>query len=238
MTAWTHAEDDLLRSEWIAHLSIPLAAKAFPTRTTDAVCKRAKRMGILVGEFVSDPSMQGEVWRDIPEWEVYQASNMGRIRRKGGTTHRHSAKIRNPKLSRHGYLCVLLSKNSKKQWMSVHVAVLKAFRGLPPIDKPQGAHNDGDRLNCVLENLRWASCKENAADRVLHKKQVCGEGHLFRKLDRAQVNIVRQMARTGAPTRSIQVALGVNISLEALRKIINGKTWQRDHDFGPGPKHA
>jgi hypothetical protein len=72
----------------------------------------------------------------------------------------------------------------------VHHLVLEAFVGPRPAGD-QAAHGDGDRLNNVLGNLRWATPKENNGDKRSHgtamlgtrnpmgAKTHCKRGHRF-----------------------------------------------------------
>jgi hypothetical protein len=72
----------------------------------------------------------------------------------------------------------------------VHHLVLEAFVGPRPAGH-EAAHGDGDKTNNALANLRWATPKENAADRYRHgtvlfgtrhplgRKTSCERGHPF-----------------------------------------------------------
>jgi hypothetical protein len=71
-----------------------------------------------------------------------------------------------------------------------HYLVLTAFTGPRPAGC-QAAHGDGDKLNNALGNLRWASPRENNADKIRHgthlfgaktpngRKTHCMRGHRF-----------------------------------------------------------
>lgn len=113
-------------------------------------------------------------WKKIPGYAgLYEASSDGRIRTLArawysGIEHRilrHvEAKEKALKADSSGYLRVTLSKKGKKRRWSVHTLVLMTFVGEPP----QGygcRHLDGDKLNNSVENLKWGTPKECAADR-------------------------------------------------------------------------
>lgn len=74
-----------------------------------------------------------------------------------------------------------------------HVArfILMAFK---PTDSTglQAAHNDGNRSNDAIANLRWATCKENQADRVIHGTRSFGERHGAAKLTVMAVRVMRK----------------------------------------------
>lgn len=68
-----------------------------------------------------------------------------------------------------GYLAVLY----KGLYWMVHLMVGHAFIDNPE-KKPIIDHIDNNRLNNNVENLRWATSKENAHNRVLYKNNTSG----------------------------------------------------------------
>ena len=93
-----------------------------------------------------------EIWANIPNYEHYQISNIGRVRSyKNG-----KLKILDGYVQNTGYLTVSL--NNKKH--SVHRLVAEVF-----IHKPSGKnvvnHKDGNKLNNSVDNLEWCTTKEN-----------------------------------------------------------------------------
>ena len=134
---------------------------------------------------MADTDYSTEEWRDIPEWEGhYQASSLGRIR---------SIRREHFRLNPHGWPSLFVSKGRalkertnysgyKSVQMSdvtggraprsfrVHRLVCAAFRANPE-NKPEVAHNDGIRDNNLIDNLRWATRRENLADKKIHSAQ-------------------------------------------------------------------
>ncbi|WP_239479259.1 HNH endonuclease signature motif containing protein [Lichenicola cladoniae] len=55
-----------------------------------------------------------------------------------------------------------------------HVLVAEAFHGPKPSDCHQVAHRNGSRLLNTPSNLRWATCKENHDDRIVHQTDAAG----------------------------------------------------------------
>lgn len=109
-----------------------------------------------------------EIWKDIKGYEkYYQVSNKGNVRvleRKVRQHHdsfqtkksRMLTKTKVPK----GYLLVKLSKRNKGKRAQIHRLVAQAF--IPnPKNKPQVNHIDGNKENNCVENLEWATNKEN-----------------------------------------------------------------------------
>lgn len=87
---------------------------------------------------------------------------------------------------RDGYELVNLYKDGKQKTFQVHRLVAEAF--IPnPENKPTVDHKDRDKLNNSVENLQWATTKEQAMNRDYNtvrrtrgKKIVCVEtGEIF-----------------------------------------------------------
>lgn len=122
-------------------------------------------------ENLSIESLPNEEWRDVVGYEgLYQVSSLGRVcNTKSKRVLRH--KITNRKDGGSGYHIVNLYINKKKVSASVHRLVAKAF--IPnPENKPQIDHINCKRGDNAVENLRWATAKENSNNPLtLEKKQ-------------------------------------------------------------------
>ena len=120
-----------------------------------------------------------EEWRAVPGYEgLYEVSSLGRVRsldRVVYTVRYHAASGPRRILGYYlrarsnpaGYPMVDLQRDSKPTAMAVHAIVALAFLGPRP-DGYEVAHGNGDRADARLENLRYATPKENQADRYLH----------------------------------------------------------------------
>lgn len=116
-----------------------------------------------------------EVWRPVVGFEgLYEVSDHGRVRSVERFV-RGKAGVRSPRVSRvlalsantHGYLHVSLSRENKRRTAYVHGLVLQAFVGPRP-EGLEACHQDGDKTNNAIGNLRWDTRSQNALDRVRH----------------------------------------------------------------------
>jgi hypothetical protein len=100
-----------------------------------------------------------EVWKDIPGWHPYQASDLGNIRNP--ITGRSLKK----KVNSWGYAQVARMKCKPGDPMQVNRIVALTFLGKPPVDRWGMAyfvnHKDGDKSNDRLGNLEYLSTGEN-----------------------------------------------------------------------------
>ncbi len=107
-----------------------------------------------------------EIWKDIDGlngW--YQISTFGRLRSvdrvmidRDGYSSRYKGQIRRNAINANKY--VVNSIRDKTYF--IHVQVAKAF--IPnPENKPEVNHLDGDKSNCHVSNLAWATRLENIA---------------------------------------------------------------------------
>jgi len=105
-----------------------------------------------------------EIWKLIPSFPNYEASNLGNIRRKlnGRLVKQVGSDIRN-------YQVVSIYYNKNKFTKKVARLVWEAFNGCPcsqTID-----HIDRIVTNNNIENLRCVSQKENSQNRTIYKQK-------------------------------------------------------------------
>lgn len=100
-----------------------------------------------------------EEWRDVPGYEGYMVSDLGRIK---SLNYNHTGKeqILRPGKGRNGYLQVVLRKDGNRKNFLVHRLVWEAFNGPIP-EGMQINHNDEVKTNNNLENLSLMSPKAN-----------------------------------------------------------------------------
>lgn len=168
-----------------------------------------------------------EEWRTIPSSPNYQVSNLGRVRSFGrtiydtrGRSYYRPGKARALSVAPNGYVRF----NDGRRTISVHCAVLEAFVGPRP-NGAHAAHRDGNKLNCALSNLRWATPVENAADKAVHGTayRPTGERHHMAKLTEATVAAIKSRILSGEKQRHIARALGLDH--RHVNSIARGKSW-------------
>ena len=133
-----------------------------------------------------------ERWKPVPGLESsYDVSDQGRVKSKARPVRRGSGLWQKPDLilkpgkSIDGRPFVILP-NGQGGWKPyyIHRLVLKAFVGPCPSGM-EACHNNGDRTDNRLVNLRWDTKSANAFDRVRHgthnhaSKTHCKHGHEF-----------------------------------------------------------
>ena len=103
-----------------------------------------------------------EVWTTTYQNINYEVSNLGRVRNK------QDLSLRKPGLNDRGYYVV--SMDDKKY--TLHRIVLSSFDPVPNLEELTVDHIDGDRSNNKLNNLRWATNKENIQFMTLHRAEL------------------------------------------------------------------
>jgi hypothetical protein len=74
---------------------------------------------------------------------------------------------------------------------TVHSVVCELTHGPKPSSKHEVAHSCGNRICCAPAHLRWATIKENQADRLIHGTHNRGERQGQSKLTANQVQEIR-----------------------------------------------
>jgi len=170
-----------------------------------------------------------EEWRDVPEFEGYQVSSLGKIRgidrlcgNRPGVT---KGKILKPFRNKRGYLEVNLYNNSKSTAKIIHRLVAKAFIS-NDFNKPQVNHIDGNKLNNEVSNLEWMSNSENQ----LHAYSLglqpsrAGENNVKAKITDKSVTELKVLYNSGKTIIDISNIMNINVSI--IRNIIYGRTWK------------
>lgn len=164
-----------------------------------------------------------EEWRPIPGYEAYEASSFGRIRRSARGKGTRAGKVRKPSTLPNGYLVVDLWIGGVRRKMYVHRAVALAFHGVPKFPNAEAAHRNRQKADNRPGNLRWATRKENEADKLAHGTLLVGSRHSNSKVTEADVLVMRQRRAAGDTLEAIAEDFGVCFQNVGL--ICQGKTW-------------
>ena len=106
-----------------------------------------------------------------------------------------------------------------------HRVICERAHGPAPTKKHQAAHSCGrGHEGCVNpKHLRWATCRENLADRIEHGTLPQGECHGQSKLHDRDIPEIVARRNQGESLRSIGDHFGVDFS--TVWKIVHGKNW-------------
>lgn len=150
-----------------------------------------------------------EVWKDIPKYKgIYQASNLGRIRKK------KTNKIIHPYIKR-GYFRVTLTIQGEVHYHSVHSLVAEAFYNIPP--KARIIHINKIKSDNRVENLKIGDQNE-VVQRTLSRPIL-------------QYTVDGELVKEYPSIKSACDELGIYMSdlwriLNGKRKTINGFTFK------------
>ena len=178
-----------------------------------------------------------EIWSDIEGYKGhYQISSFGNIRsvdrkikkfnniEKKITDFCIKGKLLKPKTRKDGYKIIYLSKDNNKKELYIHHLVAFAFIGKRPKDH-HICHNDGNKSNNNLSNLRYGTRSDNANDTLLHgtcyfKK---GENNPSSKLKDDDIKYIWK--NKGIKTQN-KLSLELGVCRQAISSIYNQKNWK------------
>ena len=162
-----------------------------------------------------------EIWKDIPDFPHYQVSNLGRVK----SFRKRKSIIMSPVLNNVvGYLYVGIKNNIGKVKMKpVHRLVLDSFVSRCPKGF-EACHNDDNKINNRLENLRWGTRSDNIHDSYRNGKRSLGEKHPASKLSDEIIITIREMYRSGFRQCDISEVTGIHFT--QIHYIVKRKTWK------------
>lgn len=175
-------------------------------------------------------------WRTIPSYPEYEASDEGQVRRR--FSRRFKTQVFAP-LSTHvrddGYVALGLWVSTRSRTTCLHPLVCEAFHGPRPSPKHDAAHWDGDKLNNVPDNLRWATRADNEEDKKRHgRSNRGGERSGSAKMTPEQVQRLREVWPTlprstgGAKLTkgaADSLAMEFGVTRSALYQAVHGIRW-------------
>jgi hypothetical protein len=137
-----------------------------------------------------------EEWRPVRDFPEYQVSTLGRIKREDRLLTQRVVK---------NYSVVNLCKDGVKSTRKVHRLIGDAF--LPnPDQKPTIDHINRENLDNRLENLRWATHKEQANNRGSFPLQGTNTGEPYITFNKNYIVAIRKKGRKSFPTLEEAIA--------------------------------
>lgn len=176
-------------------------------------------------------NIETEIWKDVPNWSRYQASNLGNIRSKNhypkykdGRVRMIRGKVLKQTSNNVNALYVTLCNDETQLKQLVHRVVAETF--LPnPDNKPEVNHIDGDRENNKLYNLEWVTGCENVEHAMENNLIPSKEEHYNAKLTQMDVDFIRKTyARKHYKQKELAEIFDVSTGL--ISAIIRRKTWK------------
>lgn len=161
-----------------------------------------------------------ELWKTLEEYKGIKVSSIGRIWKAANKSRKERILTEFPK-DRDGY-CRCSVQKLDGTWTSqpVHRLVAKAF--IPNVGNKQAVnHIDGNRQNNKVENLEWATPKEN----VIHsfrfgsrrKCKIVPRRTVLTDFQISQIDKLRELYTVN------QIAKLFNIEYQSLKNIIHKK---------------
>lgn len=112
----------------------------------------------------------------------------------------------------------------KRRAVSASTYACEKAHGPRPTPQHEAAHScgKGHLLCCNPRHLRWATTKENHADKLRHGTVMLGEKNNSAKLTADQVRAIREML---GRTPQHEIARRFGVQQMTISKIARGKTW-------------
>ena len=176
-----------------------------------------------ISERYSDTPLPNEIWKKIPGFSRYEASNFGRLR---SLNYKNSGiiKVLTPGLSTDGYLkTVLLNDKSKYITVAVHRVIALVFKGKKPKNKEVN-HKDGIKINNFENNLEYLTRQQNVQHSIKLGLQIPFRGSEVgtSKLTEDKVKELRELKkRKGRFWGRNEIAKELGVSPKHLQKIVN-----------------
>ena len=142
-----------------------------------------------------------EIWKDIPNYIGYQASNTGKIRNKNYNNQGFTKELK-PIIQKTGYYMVNLSGKV----LLLHRVIADTF--IPnPNNYPQVNHINGIKTDNSVDNLEWCTCSYNLKEAYKNKLKVATSNHLKKKIN--QYNLGGFFMKQWESTKEIERKLGI-----------------------------
>jgi hypothetical protein len=205
---------------FLFHAAAPLAARDGVTPSLSGPLLFVQRHDQDISLSTTTLATGGE-WHPFPGDCRYEVCSLGAVRNV------QTGRVLKPWLAGYGYWYVQLGVKGIKT--GIHRLVALTFLGPPPTALHEVAHNDGDRNNNMVANLRWATHAENVADSFRHGTArvpvFVGQHHSRATLTDSEAREIRRR-HTGGRGEQIRLAREFGVSRYVIHHIVRGETWQ------------
>lgn len=159
--------------------------------------------------------MINEIFKEAYGFPDYTVSNYGRVLNKYGKEMIH-------KVDSHGYHTVGLSSNGKRTFVLVARLVLLTFNYVDNHKELQANHKDENKDNNYIENLEWATPKENCNYGTRNEK--C-KNAVIKPIICVETGEIYESARDAFRLTGIHYGC-ISLVLNGKRKHAGGFTWR------------
>jgi hypothetical protein len=169
-----------------------------------------------------------EVFKPISGFEgFYSIGNAGSVRSE------RTGRLLKPATDKYGYLYYVLSVNSRRKTVKAHRLVASAFITNPE-NKPTVNHKNGIRYDNRVENLEWATHKEQTNDPLTRKNLSAAHDRTdyqamgaIRNFGRREVTVTWEDGRSETYPSLLSAAQATGTNYSKLSEILNGRRKQR-----------
>lgn len=160
-----------------------------------------------------------ERWAPTLTFPWIEASTEGRVR------NTRTGRVLSTPANSCGYPSLNVRVDGGRQFATLHRLVLEASVG----PRPPGmecCHNNGDRADARLVNLRWDTHSANMLDRRKHgtERPLRGESNGRARVTAQQVHAIRQ--RWDAGVTQLALARDFGISRAQVQNIVHRRQWR------------
>ena len=171
--------------------------------------------------------MNEETWKPVVGYEgLYEVSDHGRVRslHPGPTRYLKLLTVMRP-VGQWGYspCMVTICKDGKPRRANIARLVLAAFKGPCPTGMQACHFPDRDPANNHVDNLRWGTPFDNAADRTKHGTQVRGPLVGTSKVSDEIAAAIINLRHHGVKASIVADSFG--LTEQQVRNIARGRSW-------------
>lgn len=157
-------------------------------------------------------------WAILPNYSRYLIGDCGEII---SLVHNKPKKLKLTGSLRYYKTTFIFTDSGEKKGFYIHRLVALAFLGQCP-EGMEVCHLDGVKSNNRVANLRYATRKENHADKRRHMTSPDGERHPQAKLTWSKVRAIRAAAKLMSQRKLCQI---YQVSPMTISRIVNNKSW-------------